>query len=54
MRLAGAAPNGWRRAALCALVLAVVGVHGCVTQQVVDRMADMNAEQGMPARIEVA
>ena len=54
MHLAGAAPSHGRRAALWALVLAVVGVHGCVTQQVVDRMADAAAEQAMPARIEVA
>ena len=54
MRLAGAAPSRWRRAALWGLVLAVLGVHGCVTQQVVERMADVTAKQGMPARIEVA
>ena len=43
-----------RRAAWLALVLAVVGVHGCVTQRVVERMAELNAEPPMPPRIEVA
>ena len=50
----GPAPGVRRRAAWFALVLAVVLVHSCVTQAVAERMADLQAEPDMPARIEVA
>ena len=43
-----------RRVAWLALVLGVIGVHGCVTDSVVDRMATLGADAAMPARIEVA
>jgi Protein of unknown function (DUF3108) len=43
-----------RRLAWAALVIAVVVVHGCVTQHVVERLADIGADAAMPARIEVA
>jgi hypothetical protein len=39
---------------MAALVLFVLGVHGCVTQQVLSRLADIDAERSMPPRMEVA
>ena len=52
--LFGAAPQRGRRAAWAALVLGVIGVHGCVTETVVERMASIDADTSMPARMEVA
>ena len=52
--LFGAAPQRGRRAAWAALVLGVIGVHGCVTETVVERMASIDADASMPARMEVA
>ena len=52
--LFGAAPQRGRRAAWAALVLGVIGVHGCVTETVVERMASIDANASMPARMEVA
>lgn len=52
--LALAAATPARRAALLVLTLVVIGVHGCVTQGVVDRMADFSQPQLPVARIEVA
>ena len=52
--LFGAAPQRGRRAAWAALVLVVIGVHGCVTESVVERMARVDADTAMPARMEVA
>ena len=43
-----------RRIAWLALVLGVVAVHGCVTQQLAGRLADLNPDAAMPVRIEVA
>jgi Protein of unknown function (DUF3108) len=43
-----------RRVALVAMVLAVVAIHGCVTSTVLSRMADIDAQEDMPARMEVA
>ena len=51
--LLGAAPNRLRRVGLAALVLFVLGVHGCVTQQVMSHLADLDAESAMPPRMEV-
>ena len=50
----GRAPSMRRRVALLALVPAVLVVHACVTQGVADRMIDLDKDQAMPARIEVA
>ena len=50
----GRAPSARRRVALLALVLVVLAVHACVTQGVADRMIDLDKDQAMPARIEVA
>ena len=52
--LLGPAPSRTRRLALAGLVLLVLGVHGCVTQQVMSHLADIDAENSMPPRIEVA
>ena len=52
--LFGAAPQRGRRAAWAALVLGVIGVHGCVTESVAERMATIDADTAMPARMEVA
>ena len=52
--LFGPAPRRGRRAAWLALVIGVVGVHGCVTESVVERMAANEADTAMPARMEVA
>jgi hypothetical protein len=49
----GRAPSRWRRAGLGALVLVVLAAHGCVTQQVLSRMSEVDAERGMPPRMEV-
>jgi len=43
-----------RRVAGGAVVLAVLVVHACVTQSVADRMADLDTDQAMPVRMEVA
>ena len=43
-----------RRAALLALVVAVVAVHGCVASSVAERMADFAAAESMPPRMDVA
>ena len=43
-----------RRAAWAVLVLGVVVVHAWVTQHVAERIADIGADNAMPARIEVA
>jgi hypothetical protein len=52
---AGAAKPSWRRAALVMLTLVVIGVHGCVTQGVAQRMIDFGqAQPPPPPRIEVA
>ena len=51
--LFGAAPRRGRRAAWFLLVLGVAGVHGCVTERVVERMAGIEADQAMPPRMEV-
>jgi hypothetical protein len=52
---AGAAKRRWRRVALVVLTLAVIAVHGCVTQGVAERMIDFGQVQTPPpARIEVA
>ena len=52
--LFGARPSRPRRLGMAALLLFVLAVHGCVTQQVLSRMADSAAAQAMPPRIEVA
>ena len=52
--LLGPAPSRTRRLGLAALVLLVLGVHGCVTQQVMSHLADIDAENSMPPRMEVA
>jgi hypothetical protein len=40
--------------ALAALALGVAAVHGCLTLEMADRMAELRASADMPARIEVA
>jgi len=50
----GRAPSLRRRVAWSAVVLGVLVVHAWVTRSVADRMADLDAEQAMPPRIEVA
>lgn len=52
--LFGPAARPGRRVAWLLLVLGVIGVHGCVTQRVAERMADLGADAAMPARVEVA
>ena len=52
--LFGAAPSRRRRLGLVGLLLFVLAVHGCVTQQVLSSMVDSAAAQAMPPRIEVA
>ena len=52
--LLGATPSLGRRVALLGLVLAVLWVHGCVTQTLADRLDDLDKDQAMPARMEVA
>ena len=52
--LFGPAPRRGRRAAWLALVIGVIGAHGCVTDSVVERMAAIDADVEMPARMEVA
>lgn len=42
-----------RGVALAALVCGVAAVHGCITVEMADRMADLRASADMPARIEV-
>ena len=52
---ASAARPPWRRAALVLLTVVVVGVHGCVTQGVAERMIDFGqAQSAPPPRMEVA
>ncbi|MBK7529608.1 DUF3108 domain-containing protein [Piscinibacter sp.] len=43
-----------RRIALAALALAVLAVHGWLTDELADRMASLDPAQAMPIRIEVA
>jgi len=43
-----------RRVALSALVLGVLIAHVCVTQTLADRLDDLDKDQAMPARMEVA
>ena len=43
-----------RRMAAAALVLAVVVVHGCMAENIAERMADFGAAAAMPPRIEVS
>ena len=50
----GAGLSRLRRLGLIALVLFVLAVHGCVTQQMLSRLADMATAQSMPPRMEVA
>jgi len=45
---------GSRRRTLAALAVAVLAVHGCITGQLAERMADLTRAAAMPARIEVA
>ena len=52
--LPGPAPGRLRRLGLAGLVLFVLGVHGCVAQQVMRHLADIDAESAMPPRMEVA
>jgi hypothetical protein len=52
--LFGPAGRRGQRVAWCTLVLAVIAVHAWVTQRVAERMADLDAESSMPARMEVA
>ena len=52
--LFGPAPSRSRRLGLGALLLFVLAVHGCVTHQLLTRMADIEAAQAMPPRMEVA
>jgi len=49
-----ALPARKRRAALLALAVGVLAVHGCVTREVFTRMSDASAALAMPQRIEVA
>ena len=42
------------RTAWFALIVVVLAAHGCVTQQVAERIADVDRAQAMPERIEVA
>jgi len=50
-----AARPPWRRAALVGLTLIVIGVHGCITRGVAERMIDFGqAQPPPPARMEVA
>ena len=51
--LRGPAPGRGRRAAWLALVLGVIAVHGCITQGMAERIADLQADTAMPARMEV-
>ena len=52
---ASSAKPRWRRAALVLLTLVVIGVHGCVTQSVAERMIDFGqAQSAPPPRMEVA
>ena len=50
----GAATSPRRRAGLLLLVLAVAAIHGCVTQSIVERMADVSADRTLPPRMDVA
>ena len=52
--LFGPAPGLRRRAALLVLVLGVLLAHGCVTQTLADHLIDLDQDQAMPARIDVA
>jgi len=52
--LLGPAPSRSRRLGLAGLVLLVLGVHGCVAQEVLSHLADIDAEGAMPPRMEVA
>jgi hypothetical protein len=50
----GPAPSLQRRLAWGAVVLGVLVLHAWVTQSVADRMADLDTDAAMPARMEVA
>ena len=52
-RLARAALGGRQRAALVALAVGVLAVHGCVTREILMNMSDASAALAMPPRIEV-
>ena len=52
--LFGPAPSPARRAGLAGVVALVLAVHGWVTQQVADRIADINTNTAKLERIEVA
>jgi hypothetical protein len=52
--LFGTSPSWRRRGAAVALVLAVVLLHGWVTQRVIDGLEGLSADRDRPARIEVA
>jgi hypothetical protein len=45
---------GTRRRTLAVLAVAVLAVHGCITGQLADRMADLTRAAAMPPRLEVA
>ena len=49
-----AALGGRQRAALVALAVGVLAVHGCVTREILMNMSDASAALAMPPRIEVA
>ncbi|MEO7710865.1 MAG: hypothetical protein ABIS28_20175, partial [Caldimonas sp.] len=47
-------PSPRRRVQFAALVLAVIGMHSCVTRNIAERMENFATTARMPARIEVA
>ena len=52
--LSWALPSPRRRVLFAALVLAVIGMHSCVTRSIAERMENFATTARMPARIEVA
>ena len=52
--LGWALPSRRRRVQFAALVLAVIGMHSCVTRNIAERMEGFATTARMPARIEVA
>ena len=52
--LGWALPSRRRRVQFAALVLAVIGLHSCVTRSIADRMESIATTARMPPRIEVA
>jgi len=52
--LGWALPSRRRRVQFAALVLAVIGMHSCVTRNIAERMESFATTARMPARIEVA